>query len=421
MYSIKRHIEPVVARRAKNSKAILLTGPRQVGKSTLFKYLFSDVNQVTFDDDLLLAQAAEDIGLFLLNNPCPLMIDEVQKCPSIFNRLKIILDSTDKLSNFFLTGSQKLQLMENVSDSLAGRISVVELEGLSLREINGVDFNRHFVPTEEYLSEREKHLKKYSSDIWETIHRGSYPELYANPEREWIDYYQSYVKTYLERDVNKLIKAKNHLTFIRFMTAVAARTGQQLNYANIASELDVSEVTVKEWISILEKSGIVYILKPYKASVLNRAFKTPKLYFRDTGLCCYLTRWLTPETLKNGAMAGAMFETFVINEILKSYSNEGLDYDFDVYYYNGRDKKKKDEKGRLVELEGEIDLIIQENGILHPIEIKMSTMPKASMASEFDVLDGIPDKKRGMGAIICLLDRKLYLRENLVALPLEYL
>lgn len=209
--------------------------------------------------------------------------------------------------------------------------------------------------------------------------------------------------------------------FIRFMTAVAARTGQQLNYANIASELDVSEVTVKEWISILEKSGVVYILKPYKASVLNRAVKTPKLYFRDTGLCCYLTRWLTPETLKNGAMAGAMFETFVINEILKSYSNEGLDYDFDVYYYNGKDKKKKDENGKTVEVEGEIDLIIQENGILYPIEIKMSTMPKAAMASEFDVLDGVPDKKRGMGAIICLIDRKLYLRENLVALPLEYL
>ena len=421
MYSIKRHIEPVVARRAKNSKAILLTGPRQVGKSTLFKHLFSDANQVTFDDDLLLAQAAEDVALFLLNNPCPLMIDEVQKCPSIFNRLKIILDNTDKLSNFFLTGSQKLQLMENVSDSLAGRISIVELEGLSLREINDVDFNRHFVPTEEYLSEREKHLTKYSANIWETVHRGSFPELYANPEREWIDYYQSYVKTYLERDVNKLIKAKNHLTFIRFMTSVAARTGQQLNYANIASELDVSEITVKEWISILEKSGVVYILKPYTANVLKRAVKTPKLYFRDTGLCCYLTRWLTPETLKNGAMAGAMFETFVINEILKSYSNEGLDYDFDVYYYNGKDKKKKDENGRTAEVEGEIDLIIQENGILYPIEIKMSTVPKAAMASEFDVLDGVPDKKRGMGAIICLIDRKLYLRENIVALPLEYL
>ena len=421
MYLIKRHIEPVVARRAKNSKAILLTGPRQVGKSTLFKHLFSDVNQVTFDDDLLLAQAAEDVGLFLLNNPCPLMIDEVQKCPSIFNRLKIVLDNTDKLSNFYLTGSQKLQLMENISDSLAGRISIVELDGLSLREINEVDFNQHFVPSAEYLNEREKYLKKYSVDIWETIHRGSFPELYVNPEREWIDYYQSYVKTYLERDVNRLVKAKNHLTFVRFMTAVAARTGQVINYANIASELDVSEVTVKEWVSILEKSGIIYILKPYTARVLKRAVKTPKLYFRDTGLCCYLTRWLTPETLKNGAMAGAMFETFVINEILKSYSNEGLEYDFDVYYYNGKDKKKKTETGKVIEVEGEIDLIIQENGILYPIEIKMSTMPKASMASEFDVLDGIPDKKRGMGTIICLLDRKLYLRENLVALPLEYL
>ena len=421
MYLIKRHIEPVVARRARNSKAILLTGPRQVGKSTLFKHLFSDVNQVTFDDDLLLAQAAEDVGLFLLNNPCPLMIDEVQKCPSIFNRLKIVLDNTDKLSNFYLTGSQKLQLMENISDSLAGRISIVELDGLSLREINEVDFNHHFVPSAEYLNEREKYLKKYSADIWETIHRGSFPELYVNPEREWIDYYQSYVKTYLERDVNRLVKAKNHLTFVRFMTAVAARTGQVINYANIASELDVSEVTVKEWVSILEKSGIIYILKPYTASVLKRAVKTPKLYFRDTGLCCYLTRWLTPETLKNGAMAGAMFETFVINEILKSYSNEGLEYDFDVYYYNGKDKKMKTETGKVIEVEGEIDLIIQENGILYPIEIKMSTMPKASMASEFDVLDGIPDKKRGMGTIICLLDRKLYLRENLVALPLEYL
>ena len=421
MYSIKRHIEPVAARRAKNSKAILLTGPRQVGKSTLFRHLFSDANQVTFDDDLLLAQASEDVGLFLLNNPCPLMIDEVQKCPSIFNKLKIILDSTDQLSNFFLTGSQKLQLMENVSDSLAGRISVLEMEGLSLREINEVDFNRHFVPTPEYLSAREKQQKKYRGDLWETIHRGSYPELYANPEREWIDYYQSYVKTYLERDVNHLIKAKNHLTFVKFMTAVAARTGQIVNYANIASELSVSEITVKEWISILEKSGVVYILKPYTPSVLKRATKAPKLYFRDTGLCSYLTRWLTPETLKNGAMAGAMFETFVINEILKSYSNEGLEYDFDVYFYNGKDRRRKTGDGTPADVDGEIDLIIQENGILYPIEIKLSTMPKADMASEFDVLDGIPDKKRGMGAILCLLDRKLYLRENLVALPLEYL
>lgn len=332
MYSIKRHIEDVVERRSKNSKATLLTGPRQVGKSTLFRYLFSSVNNVTFDDDLLLAQAEEDTNLFLLNNPCPLMIDEVQKCPSIFNKLKIVLDNTDSYGSFYLTGSQKLQLMEGVSESLAGRVSVVELEGLSLREIYDVPFMKHFVPTQEYIKEREGALRNYRNKLWETIHRGSYPELYSNPEREWVDFYQSYVKTYLERDVNKLIKAKNHLTFVKFLTCVAARTGQVINYANISSEVGVSEITVKEWISILEKSGIIYILKPYTSSALNRAIRTPKLYFRDTGLCCYLTRWLTPDALKNGAMAGAMFETFVINEILKSYSNEGFEYDFNVFY-----------------------------------------------------------------------------------------
>ena len=421
MYSIQRHIAPIIAQRAKNSKAVLLTGPRQVGKSTLFKHLFDHVNCVTFDDDLLLVQAAEDAGLFFLNNPCPLMIDEVQKCPSIFNRMKIILDNTETKGNFFLTGSQKLQLMENVSESLAGRISVVELEGLSLREIHETPFNHHFVPTQEYLNSRENYLSNYTSNIWEIIHRGSYPELYANPGREWLDYYQSYVKTYLERDVNRLIKARNHLTFVRFMTAVAARTGQILNYANIASELGVSEVTVKEWVSILEKSGIIYLLKPYSASVLKRAIRTPKLYFRDTGLCCYLTRWLTPDNLKNGAMNGAIFETFVINEILKSYTNEGLEYDFDVFYYSGKDKHRKAANGNELTSAGEIDLIIQENGILYPIEIKMTTLPKANMASEFNILDGIPEKKRGLGVILCLVDRKLYLRDNLVALPLNYI
>lgn len=416
MYSIKRHIEPIVERRARQSKAILLTGSRQVGKSTLFRHLFKSANQVTFDDSLLLAQAEEDPGLFLLNNPAPLMIDEVQKCPSIVNRLKMYLDNTDQKSNFFLTGSQKLELMENISDSLAGRISVMEMEGLSLREIHAVDFNQHFVPSAEYIRAREQHLKVYTDDIWTIIHRGSYPELYDNPDREWMDYYQSYVQTYLDRDVNKLIKAKNHLTFVRFMTAVAARTGQLLNYANLADEVGVSEVTIKEWVSILERSALIYLLKPYTPSALKRALKTPKIYFRDTGLCSYLTRWLTADTLKNGAMAGSMFETFVVNEILKSYANEGLYYDFDVFFYNGKDKKRGEK-----EADGEIDLIIQEGGILYPIEIKKTMMPKAIMASEFDVLDGVPDKKRGMGAIICLLDRKLFLRENLVALPLSYL
>lgn len=421
MYSIHRHIEPVLLRRAQNAKSILLTGPRQVGKSTLFRHLFFGVRQVTFDDDLLLAQATEDVGLFLLNNPCPLMIDEVQKCPSIFRRIKMVLDNTDQMSNFYFTGSQKLQLMESVSESLSGRVSVMELDGLSVREISGVPFNRHFVPTPDYLAEREMCLAPRLPDLWATIHRGFYPELYANPEREWIDFYQSYVKTYLERDVNRLIKASNHLTFVKFMTSVAARTGQMLNYTNIASEIGVSEVTVREWISVLEKSGIVYILKPYTHNALSRAIRTPKLYFRDTGLCCYLTRWLTPETLKNGAMAGAMFETFVIGEILKSYANEGLEYDFSIFYYNGRDRLKRKKNGKTEEVDGEIDLIIAENGQLFPIEIKLTASPKAEMASKFDVLDGVPDQKRGMGTIICLYDRKLYLRENLLVLPIEYL
>ena len=421
MYSIKRHIEPVIDRRARNSKAILLTGPRQVGKSTLFQHLFKDANQVTFDDDLLLAQAMDDPGLFLLNNPCPLMIDEVQKCPSIFNRVKIELDKTEEKANFFFTGSQKLQLMEQVSESLSGRVSIVELDGLSLREIHDVDFNCHFVPSEEYLAEREKARRPYERDVWKIIHRGSFPELYANEDKEWIDFYQSYVKTYLERDVNRVIKVTNHLTFVKFMTSVAARTGQIVNYASIASEVGVSEPTIKEWLSILERSGLVYILKPYTPSVLSRAIKTPKLYFRDTGLACYLTRWLTPETLKYGAMSGAMFETFVLNEILKSYSNEGLEYDFSVFYYNGKDKKKRRENGEEVEVDGEIDLIILENGVLYPIEIKMSANPKADMTSEFDVLDKVTEYQRGMGAIICLYDQKLYLRENLVALPIDYI
>lgn len=422
MYTIKRHMENVLADIAKNSKSILLTGPRQVGKSTLFEHLFSDVSNVTFDDDLLLAQATEDPGLFLYNNPAPLMIDEVQKCPSIFNKMKIILDHTDKMGNYYLTGSQKLQLMQGVSESLPGRVSVAELEGLSLREIYDCSFNKHFIPSREYLLEREKNIKKYDKEsIWEVIHRGSYPELYANKNKNWMDFYRSYVKTYLERDVNGVIKAKNYLTFVKFMTSVASRTGQIINYANIASEVGVGQVTIKEWVSILERSGIVYLLKPYTPSVLNRAIKTPKVYFRDTGLACYLTRWLTSETLKNGAMAGAMFETFVINEILKSYSNEGLDYDFSVYFYNGKDKAKKKINGQEEIVDGEIDLIISENGILYPVEIKMSTNPKAEMASEFDVLDKVDDQKRGCGAIICLYDKKVFLRENLVVLPLEYI
>lgn len=210
---------------------------------------------------------------------------------------------------------------------------------------------------------------------------------------------------------NELI-ATDSITFTKFLTAVAARTGELLNYANIAGEVGVSEPTVKSWISILERTGIVFLLQPYSASALNRAIKAPKLYFRDTGLACYLTRWLTADALKCSAVAGNMFETFMVSEILKSYTNAGKDYRFSIFYYRGKDKQASGEN--------EIDLIIEENGVLYPVEIKMSGNPKAIMGAMNSVLDKIKEKSRGMGVILCLIDQKTYLRENLVALPIEY-
>ncbi len=388
----------------------MIIGARQVGKSTLVKHDFPEYNRANFDDRLTRMQAKEEPKLFFMNHPCPLFVDEVQKENRILEDIKLIVDESDERGRFILSGSQNLELMKGASESLAGRVSICELAGLSLREIYDIDFNKHFVPAEEYINEREKELKSYEN-LWEIIHKGSYPELY-DVEREWQEYYSSYVSTYLERDIHELIDADS-LTFTKFLTVVAARTGELLNYANIAGEIGVSEPTVKKWISILEKTGIVYLLQPYSASALNRAIKSPKLYFRDTGLACFLTRWLTADTLKNSAVAGNMFETFVVSEILKSYINEGKDYRFHVYFYRGRDKKATGDN--------EIDLVIEENGILYPVEIKMTGNPKAIMGATNSILDKVEGRSRGMGVILCLIDRKTYLRENLLALPITYI
>lgn len=410
MAYIQRAIADILKCRVKTSKCTLIVGARQVGKSTLVKHEFSEYNRTNFDDRLTRLQAKEEPKLFFLNNPRPLFIDEVQKEGSVLEEIKQIVDESDERGQFILSGSQKLELMKEVSESLAGRVSVYELAGLSLREIHQIGYNKHFIPTEEYIKARERELKSYDN-IWELIHKGSYPELY-DVDRDWQEFYSSYVSTYLERDINELISTDS-ITFTKFLTAVAARTGEMLNYANIASEIGVSEPTVKNWISILERTGIVYLLQPYSASALSRAIKTPKIYFRDTGLACYLTRWLTSDALKNSAVAGNMFETFVVSEILKSYSNEGRDYRFNIFYYRGKDKSASGEN--------EIDLIIEEDGMLYPIEIKMTGNPKASMGATNPVLDKIPDKKRGMGVILCLIDKKTFLRENLIALPIEYI
>ena len=410
MAYIRRAFTETLKNRVQYSKCTLVIGARQVGKSTLIRHEFADYNRANFDDYLTRLQAKEEPKLFFLNNPSPLFIDEVQKEPAILEEIKRIVDESNDRGMFILSGSQKLTLMKGVSESLAGRVSVCELNGLSLREIHHVSFNRHFIPTDEYIKAREKQLVSYDQ-IWEIIHKGSYPELYDIP-RDWQDFYASYLATYIERDIHELISADS-ITFTKFLTAVAARTGEILNYANIAGDVGVSEPTVKTWLSILERTGIVYLLQPYSASVLTRAIKAPKVYFRDTGLACYLSRWLSADALKNSAVAGNMFETFIVSEILKSYTNEGKDYRFQIFYYRGKDRK--------VSSENEIDLIIEENGILYPIEIKMTGNPKASMASANTVLDRIPDKKRGNGIILCLIDRKTYLRENLIALPITYI
>lgn len=293
------------------------------------------------------------------------------------------------------------------------------MQGLSLREINRVEFNKHFVPTDEYISEREKNLKPYDN-IWKIIHRGAYPELYV-VDREWVDFYSSYVKTYLERDIRGEIEIKDEIAFTRFLTACAARTGQLLNYANIAEEVGVSQTTIKNWISVLSRTGLIYLLQPYYSNHLTRAIKTPKLYFRDTGLACYLSRWNNYEALESSAVAGNMFETFIVSEIIKSFTNEGLEYDFNLFFYRGKDKVKSSEEGKTIEKEIEIDLIVEENGTLYPIEIKKSANPTASMASAFSVLDKVADKKCGTGVILCQYDQKLYLKEDLIALPIEFI
>lgn len=411
MEYIRRSIEDIVLKSEKTFKSILVTGARQTGKSTVLQKLFPEKKYVPVDDPFIEEQAVEQPEMFMMLNPPPVIYDEVERAPNLFRYIKIKCDESDERGMFCLSGSQPLELIEGVSESLSGRIGIIELSGLSMREIKGDSFNRPFVPTMEYVQERSKSVKPFDN-IWEVIHRGGYPEL-QNPEVDWSVFYSSYIKTYLERDVRSLSAVQNLDDFRKFMIAVAARTGQMINYANIADEVGKDQSTIKRWLSVLEASGIIYLLEPFSSSVLKRAIKTPKVYFRDTGLAAYLTRWLTPETLANGAMSGAFFETFVISEILKSYSNRGIDYRYCVSYYRGRDKKKTSEN--------EIDLIIEENGTLYPVEIKRSSKVTAEQTSAFSVLDGIPDKKRGMGAVICMCPQPGVLRENILQLPVWYI
>ena len=419
MNYIQRSIETRLLQAMKAYKAVLVTGPRQAGKSTLLKQLFPARKYVSLDDPFLEEQANQNGSTFMMLNQPPITIDEAQRAPMLFRYIKMRCDESEEKGLFCLSGSQQFRLMKNVSETLAGRVSILELPGLSLRELQGDPFALPFLPTMEYLLERQKTVKA-PKNLWQIIHRGSYPAL-QDPELEWAAFYADYVRTYIERDVRELSAVHDLDAFRRFMVAAAARTGSVLNCSNIASEVGKDLATIKNWLSILEASGIIYLLEPYASTALKRAIRAPKLYFRDTGLVCYLTRWLTDETLAYGAMNGPIFETFVISEILKSFSNAGLDYRYFASYYRGKDKIQRQKDGESMEIDGEIDLILEENGVLYPIEIKTASRASADMSAAFHVLNKIPEKQRGMGAVVCLCPQPGQLRENVLQIPAWYI
>lgn len=405
---IKRHAEATVEKLAKMFGAVLVAGPRQVGKTTMLQQITGEMNYVTLDDMIIRVAAQEESSTFFKDNPPPVFVDEIQKAPVLFEQIKMLIDKSKKKGQFFICGSQQFQMMKGVSESLSGRVGLLTLLGLSLRERYGIHDDTPFLPTEEYFAGRKKQLPDISyDDVWNNIHRGSMPELCGNPDFDWQMYYGAYVRTYIERDVRDLSEVGDAVKFTRFMTAVAASTGQLVNLASIAHDVGISQPTADRWLSILTASNIVYLLKPYSNNITKRAIKTPKLYFLDTGLAAYLTKWNTAEVLKNGAMAGAFFESFVISEIIKSYYNKGI-VDPPLYFYRDKDMN-------------EIDLLIEQDGALYPLEIKKHADPQKKDIVAFDMLDKIPDIKRGSGGVICLYDNLITLKGDDRVIPVQYL
>ena len=401
---INRHIEKAVTKRAAQKGAVIVTGARQIGKTTLLKAMFPDMRAVSFEDKAMLMFAKEDGTNFFKLHPPPLFIDEVQYAPEIFSYIKLNLDNSQQKGQFYLTGSQSFQLMKNVTQSLAGRIGIINMLGLSYREIKNEPYDKPFMPFFDDLAERGEIRKEIDiRELWHIIWRGAMPELVANPQIDWDNFYSDYLNTYLERDVRDLTQVGDLLQFVKFMTVCAAMTGNLLNIASIARDVEISEPTAKRWLSVLQASGVVYLLAPYYNNTIKRAVKTPKIYFLDTGLAAYLTKWNSAEALMSGAMSGSYFETFVVAEILKSYYNAGKEPSMCFF---------RDTNGV------EIDLLFFENGTLYPVEIKQTSEPKLKMIKSFDIIDALPAVKRGSGGVICLSDTLLPLGENDKIIPI---
>lgn len=396
---IKREIETAIDSMLKQGKVVLVTGARQVGKTTVLKHhLGEEFDYVSMDNPREYMLAKQDATLFFESKSLPLIIDEVQRVPELFSSVKWIVDQSGDKGQIVLTGSQTYRLMKGVSESLAGRIRILEMPSLSLRELTGERLgDAPYKPSSICSINRPANI-----DIWEVIHRGSMPEL-QDRDIDWDSFYTDYVSAYLERDVRDLINVKDEAKFYSFMVACAARTGQLFNASDIGNAIDADHKTVKAWLSVLQASNIVRIIEPFWPNVDKRLTKTPKLFFMDTGLVCHLTRWTTPDQLRNGAAAGHIFETFVVSEILKSYMNAGASLR-DIWFY--RDSKKR-----------EIDLVIQDGHVLHPVEVKMSATVGPDAVKNFACLEGMSGYEVGYGHVVCQTTEPYLVTRSVQAVP----
>ncbi len=388
MAYIKRDLEDKILSLSEEYACLLLTGPRQVGKTTVMRHLAEESREyVTLDDLEERALAKRDPALFLQMHSLPILIDEVQYAPELFSYIKIAVDNDAPPGSFWLTGSQAFRLMELAQESLAGRVAILHMPALSQNEIHGSGQHPPFTLELEALKQRKgigcpTDLK----GIYERIWRGSLPGLASGKFSDRDVFYASYLMTYIERDVSELLDRVDKVQFQDFIRAAACRAGQMLNVHDIAVDVGVSDDTAKRWLIILEKSGVVFYLRPYSNNLLKRTVKTPKIYFFDTGLIAYLARYNVPEILQNGAMSGAILENFVVAEVMKSYNNNAKECL--LWYY--RDKNSK-----------EIDLVMEDNGLLHPMEIKRSVNPGSEPVGTFKLLDK-GSVLRGKGALLCV-------------------
>ena len=403
MEYISRHMEARILELSKSYSAILVTGPRQAGKTTMLRSLSEKENigrkYVTLDDLTERDMAKNDPALFLQLHRPPVLIDEVQYAPELFTYIKIHIDEHHTPGDFWLTGSQIFRLMRGVQESLAGRVALLHMSPLSQREIIGAPCVPFTTNLNRLLAEQNQIQPVTTPELFARLWNGSMPGLISGQTPDRNIFYSSYLSTYVERDVRDLSGSVDVLKFNRFVTAVAARCSQLLNYNALAEDADIDMPTAKAWVNILETLGIIFLLHPYSNNVLKRTIKTPKVYFYDTGLICYLTRWSSPEVAESGAMNGALLENFTVSEIMKSYQNAGLEpY---LYFYRDRDAK-------------EIDVVLEGDGKLYPLEIKKTAAPDKRLTRVFGVIDKSP-LQLGTGAILCMADHfSAFDRDNLI-------